>query len=107
MYEATKLLKTRWVSGKRQYLVKWKDNSPPSWQYENDVSEALKAAFHTAKALIKSKNSGNYCNYHCFRSSVILLLPLIHTIKLSQPFIFFNLRSLAHNNSHFLFIFYF
>ena len=50
MYEATKLLKTRWVSGKRQYLVKWKDNSPSSWQYENDVSEALKTAFHTAKA---------------------------------------------------------
>jgi hypothetical protein len=43
------LLKTRWVSGKRQYLVQWKDNSPSSWQYENDVSEALKAAFHTAK----------------------------------------------------------
>ena len=96
MYEATKLLKTRWVSGKRQYLVKLKDNSPPSWQHENDVSEALKAAFHTAKALIKSKNTGNYCNYHCF-----------HTIKLSQPLIFFNLRSLAHNNSHLLFIFYF
>jgi hypothetical protein len=37
-YEATKLLKTRWVSGKRQYLVQWKDNSPSSWQYENDVS---------------------------------------------------------------------
>jgi hypothetical protein len=36
-YEATKLLKTRWVSGKRQYLVQWKDNSPSSWQYENDV----------------------------------------------------------------------
>jgi hypothetical protein len=51
MYEATKLLKTRWVSGKRQYLVKLKDNSPPSWQHENDVSEALKAAFHTAKSI--------------------------------------------------------
>jgi hypothetical protein len=24
-YEATKLLKTRWVSGKRQYLVQWKN----------------------------------------------------------------------------------
>jgi hypothetical protein len=57
LYETTKLLKTRWVSGKRQYLVKLKDNSPPSWQHENNVSEALKAAFHTAKALIKSKNS--------------------------------------------------
>jgi len=54
-YEATKLLKTRWVSGKRQYLVQWKDNSPPSWQYENDVSEALKAAFHTAKARKKRR----------------------------------------------------
>jgi hypothetical protein len=31
-YEATKLLKTRWVSGKRQYLVQWKDNSPSSWK---------------------------------------------------------------------------
>ena len=49
-YEATKLLKTRSLSGKRQCLVQWKDNSPPSWEYENDVSEALKAAFHTAKA---------------------------------------------------------
>ena len=45
--------------------------------------------------LIKSKNSGNYCNYHCF-----------HTIKISQPLIFFNFRSLAQNNSHF-FYFYF
>jgi hypothetical protein len=54
-YETTKLLKTRWVSGKRQYLVQWKDNSPPSWQYENDVSEALKAAFHTAKTRKKRR----------------------------------------------------
>ena len=54
-YEATKLLKTRWVSGKRQYLVQWKDNSPSSWQYENDVSEALKTAFHTAKARKKRR----------------------------------------------------
>jgi hypothetical protein len=41
-YEATKLLKTRWVSGNRQYLVQWKDNSPSSWQYENDVSQVVK-----------------------------------------------------------------
>jgi hypothetical protein len=35
--------------------IKWKDNSPSSWQYENDVSEALKAAFHTAKARKKRR----------------------------------------------------
>lgn len=46
-YEATKLLKSKWVSGKRHYLVEWKDNSPPSWQAAKDVSEALKTAFHT------------------------------------------------------------
>jgi hypothetical protein len=32
-----------------------KDNSPSSWQYENDVSEALKTAFHTAKARKKRR----------------------------------------------------
>jgi hypothetical protein len=54
-YLSIVLLKTRWVSGKRQYLVQWKDNSPSSWQYENDVSESLKTAFHTAKARKKRR----------------------------------------------------
>jgi hypothetical protein len=50
MVRSYQIIKNKMGFGKRQYLVQWKDNSPSSWQYENDVSEALKTAFHTAKA---------------------------------------------------------
>ena len=55
MVRSYQIIKNKMGFGKRQYLVQWKDNSPSSWQYENDVSEALKTAFHTAKARNKRR----------------------------------------------------
>jgi len=43
-------LKTKWISGKRHYLVEWKDNSTPTWEPEQNITEALKIAFHASKA---------------------------------------------------------
>ncbi|CAC5360188.1 Transposon Tf2-12 polyprotein,Transposon Tf2-11 polyprotein,Transposon Tf2-1 polyprotein,Transposon Tf2-7 polyprotein [Mytilus coruscus] len=49
-YEAIKLLKLKWISGKKYYLVQWKDNSNPTWEPQENVSEPLKIAFHSEKA---------------------------------------------------------
>ncbi|VDH94133.1 Hypothetical predicted protein [Mytilus galloprovincialis] len=49
-YEAIKLLKLKWISGKKHYLVQWKDNSNPTWEPQENVSQALKVAFHSEKA---------------------------------------------------------
>ncbi|CAC5360193.1 unnamed protein product [Mytilus coruscus] len=49
-YEAIKLLKLKWISGKKYYLVQWKDNSNPTWEPQENVNQALKIAFHSEKA---------------------------------------------------------
>ncbi|VDI38855.1 Hypothetical predicted protein [Mytilus galloprovincialis] len=49
-HEAIKLLKLKWISGKKHYLVQWKDNSNPTWEPQENVSEPLKIAFHSEKA---------------------------------------------------------
>ena len=49
-YEVDKLLKFKWKSGKKYYLVKWTDNSDPSWEPQENISPALKEAFHSEKA---------------------------------------------------------
>ncbi|KAL3854401.1 hypothetical protein ACJMK2_013677 [Sinanodonta woodiana] len=46
-YLVDKLLKFKWISGKKHYLVKWSDGSTPSWQPTANVSQALKQAFHS------------------------------------------------------------
>ncbi|KAL3873091.1 hypothetical protein ACJMK2_036250 [Sinanodonta woodiana] len=48
-YLVDKLLKSKWISGKRHYLVKWSDGSTPSWQPTENVSQALKQAFHSKR----------------------------------------------------------
>ncbi|CAG2242128.1 unnamed protein product [Mytilus edulis] len=45
-YEASKLLKLKWISGKKHYLVQWKDNSNPTWEPQENVSEPLKITLH-------------------------------------------------------------
>ncbi|VDI61165.1 Hypothetical predicted protein [Mytilus galloprovincialis] len=49
-YEVDRLLKFKWKSGKKYYLVKWTDNSDPSWEPQENISLALKEAFHSEKA---------------------------------------------------------
>ncbi|VDI77535.1 Hypothetical predicted protein [Mytilus galloprovincialis] len=56
-YEAIKLLKLKWITGKKYYLVQWKDNSDPSWEPQENVSQALKIAFHSDKARKKLKKT--------------------------------------------------
>lgn len=48
-YSVDKLLKSKWISGKKHYLVKWTDGSTPSWQPTENVSPALKEAFHRTR----------------------------------------------------------
>ncbi|KAL3882070.1 hypothetical protein ACJMK2_028445 [Sinanodonta woodiana] len=48
-YIVDKLLKSKRTSGKRHYLVKWSDGSTPSWQPNENVSQALKQAFHSKR----------------------------------------------------------
>ena len=46
-YDAEKLTGVKMFRGKRHYRVVWKDRAfPPSWINEDDVSEALKRAYH-------------------------------------------------------------
>lgn len=52
-YEVNRLLKTK---GKRHYLVEWKDNSTPTWEPEQNITEALKIAFHASKARKRLNN---------------------------------------------------
>ena len=46
-YAATRLLASKKMNGKRYFKVLWEDrNYPPSWQHEDDVTDALKHEFY-------------------------------------------------------------
>ena len=57
-YEAEKLLQTRVRSGKREYLVKWKDGQgiePKSWESSEDISDFLIRHYHITHTMTGRK----------------------------------------------------
>ena len=46
-YEAEKLLKSKWVSGRKYYLVQWTDKTAqPSWELESNITPLLIQQYH-------------------------------------------------------------
>lgn len=50
-YEVEKILAVRKRNGIRQYKIKWAGQSPPSWEPEEYIPEALIRDFHVSKTL--------------------------------------------------------
>ena len=40
------IIKTKWVKGKKHYLVRWTGNYPDSWEPGENLSDHLKERFH-------------------------------------------------------------
>jgi hypothetical protein len=46
-HAVTRLMASKFIKGHRYFKVLWEDRTyPPSWQHEDDVSDALKHAFY-------------------------------------------------------------
>ena len=55
-YEAEKLLKSKWVKGKKHFLVQWSDkNAPPSWEPESNITPLLIEQFHINKTKLTKR----------------------------------------------------
>ena len=56
-YEAEKLLKSKWVSGRKHYLVQWTDKTTePSWEPESNITPLLIQQYHINNSKTKRRN---------------------------------------------------
>lgn len=61
-----KILKSRYVQGKRQYLVRWEVNYPKCWLAEEDLGPGLIRAYHATRTMAgkKRKRKTTYFSKH-------------------------------------------
>lgn len=61
-----KILKSRYVQGKRHYLVRWKVNYPKCWLAEEDLGPGLIRAYHATRTMAgkKRKRKTTYFSKH-------------------------------------------